>query len=158
MRSLTAPGKIATMAQSAVRLNFNQAADVHLHLFAQIAFHTAFGFNRGAKTRDFVLRQILNLLRVVYLRFFGERLRALLPDSVNGRKADPEPLVRRKIHTCDASHAVPPCLFNPGAGGALRSNKSRAPLRADEPLCTSCKFSLPMLVPSSRLRPSLLYL
>ena len=111
MRSLAAHGKIPAMTQSAVCLNFNQAADIHLHLFAQIAFHTPFGFNRGAETRDFVFRQILDLLRVVYLGFFGERLRAFLPDSVNCRKANPEPLVWRKIHTCDASHTVPPCLL-----------------------------------------------
>jgi hypothetical protein len=109
VRPLAAHWKIAAMTQPAVRLNFNQAADIHLHLFAEIAFHTSFGFNRRAETRDFVFGQIFDLLCVVNLRFFGERLGALLTDSVNSREANPEPLIRRKIHTCDASHAVPPC-------------------------------------------------
>src|SRR5580658_609271 len=36
----------------------------------------------------------------------------------------------------------------PGAGGAWRLYKSRAPRRADERSCTSCRFSLPMPEPS----------
>src|SRR5208282_5325048 len=96
------------MAQAAVALNFDQPADVHLHLLAEIAFHAALGFNRGAQPRHFLLGQVLDLFRRVDVRLFGERTRALLPDPVDGREAHPETLIRRKIHACDASHLLPP--------------------------------------------------
>jgi hypothetical protein len=108
MRALSADRKIPAMAQAAVALNFNQAADVHLHLFAQIAFHTAFGFNGRAQTRDFLFRQVFDFLGGVHVRFFRERTRTLLPDAVNGRQANPQPLIGRQIHTCDASHSSSP--------------------------------------------------
>src|SRR5580704_3649988 len=149
VRALAANRQVAAMPQAAIRLNFNQPPDVHLRLFAQIAFDAAFGFDCRAQTRRFVFRQVLDLLGVVHVGFRGQRFRARLPDSVNRREPNPKPLVRRQIHTCDASHSLSSGLWPiPGAGGAWRSYRSRAPRRADERSCTSCRFSLPMPEPS----------
>src|SRR5579862_6831526 len=45
VRALAANRQVAAMTNSAIRLNFNQAADVHLNLLAEIAFDAAFLFN-----------------------------------------------------------------------------------------------------------------
>jgi len=42
---------------SAIRLNFNQPADIHLDLLAEIAFHAAFLFDGLAKMIDFIFGQ-----------------------------------------------------------------------------------------------------
>src|SRR3984885_10545183 len=106
VRALAANRQVAAMPQAAIRLNFNQPPDVHLRLFAQIAFDAAFGFDCRAQTRRFVFRQVLDLLGVVHVGFRGQRFRARLPDAVNRREPNPKPLVRRQIHTCDASHSL----------------------------------------------------
>src|SRR5271154_2123977 len=106
MRALSANRQVAPVPQSAIRLNFNQPPDVHLRLFAQIAFDAAFGLDCGAQTRRFILGQVLNLLGVVHVGFRGQRLRARLPDAVNRSEPNPKPLFRRQVHTCDASHSL----------------------------------------------------
>ena len=123
VRPLAAHGKIAAMAQAAIALNFDQPADVHLHLLAEIALDTAFRFDGRADTSDFVLRQILDLLGGVHVGFFRERPRALLPDAVDCGEADPEPLVGRQIHTCNACHSDFLRPFSPGAGDAWDSTQ-----------------------------------
>src|SRR5262249_52506690 len=45
VRALPANRQIAPMANPAVRLDFNQAAHVHLNLLAEIAFHSPFLFD-----------------------------------------------------------------------------------------------------------------
>src|ERR1700723_1765876 len=137
--------QIPAMTNGGISLNFNQAPHVHLRLFAQVAFDTAFRFNRRANRGQFFFGQVLDFLGVVHVGLQRQRLRARLSDAVNCREPNPEPLVRRQIHTCDTSHNFLP---NPGAAGASRSCRSPAPRRADAPLCTSCRFSLPMLEPS----------
>src|SRR5579859_2294473 len=54
----------------------------------------------------FIFRQVADLFRVVHAGFRRELFGALLADAVNGRQADPQPLLRRKIHTCDTCHAL----------------------------------------------------
>ena len=58
MRPLAAHRKIAAVAEAAVALNFDQPADVHLRLLAEIAFHAAFRFDRRANVTDFLLGKI----------------------------------------------------------------------------------------------------
>ena len=95
VRPLAAHRKIPAVTQSAIALNFDQAPDVHLGIFAKIAFHSAFGFDGGAQTGDFLFGEILDLLGGIDVRLFSERTRAGLPDAVDRRQADPKPLVRR---------------------------------------------------------------
>src|SRR5580704_12216973 len=106
VRTLSAHWQIAPMPDPAVRLDFNQPADVHLDLFAEIAFHPAFFFNFLAEVVHFIFRQVADLLRVIDARLRGELLRALLPDAIDGRESYPKALLRRKVNTCDACHSV----------------------------------------------------
>ena len=62
MRALAANGKIAAVTNSAIRLNFNQAADIHLNLLAEIAFDAAFLLDGLADMVDFIFRQVANLV------------------------------------------------------------------------------------------------
>src|ERR1700683_1812095 len=55
VRPLPVDRQIAAMANPAVRLNFDQPPDIHLNLFAEIAFHAAFGFDGLAQMIRFVL-------------------------------------------------------------------------------------------------------
>jgi hypothetical protein len=104
VRPLTAHGKIAAMAKPAIALNLDEAADVHLHLFAEITLDPALGFDRGANLTDFVLGEIFDFFHGVDLGFFRERTSALLPYAVDGGQSDPQALVRRQVNTCNACH------------------------------------------------------
>jgi hypothetical protein len=95
MRALPANGKIAAVPQSAIALNFDQPADVHLDLLAEISFDAAFDFDRLAKTIDFFFGQILDLLRVFHVRLGAQRERARLSNSIDRRQADPNAFLRR---------------------------------------------------------------
>src|SRR4029077_8482433 len=104
VRALPTNGKIAAVTNPAIRLNFNQAADVHLDLFAEIALHAAFLLDDVADAVDFVLGQVANLFREIDIGLFGNALRAHLPDAIDRRQPDPKALLRRKINTCDTCH------------------------------------------------------
>src|SRR5581483_2119359 len=92
VRALPANGKIAAVANPAVRLNFDQTADVHLNLLAEIAFDAAFLLDHLADVIDLVLRQVANLFRRIDVRLRRDFSRALLPDAVDGRQANPQAL------------------------------------------------------------------
>jgi len=80
MRALAANRQVATMANAAIRLDFDEAADIHLDLFAEIAFDAAFLLNDRADAVHLVLGEVANLLRKIDIGLFGDILRALLPD------------------------------------------------------------------------------
>src|SRR5256712_846302 len=119
VRPLAADREVPPVAQPAITLNFNQPANVHLHLFAKIALDAALRFNRLAQAVNLLLREILDLLCAIDLGLFAERTRARLPDPVNRGQADPQALLRRQIYTSNACHvcfsSVGP---NPGAACA----------------------------------------
>src|SRR5712691_7932418 len=106
MRSLAAHRQVPAVPDPAVGLNFDQPADVHLNLLAEIAFHAALLFDGLAEVIDFIFRKVANLLRVIDIRLTRELLRALLPDAIDGGQPDPKALLRRKIYTCDTCHAI----------------------------------------------------
>jgi hypothetical protein len=108
VRALTAHRKIAAVTNSAIGLHFNQPANVHLDLFAEIALDAAFFFNFLTQTVGFVLRQVADFLFDVHVGFFRETPRARAPDAIDGRKAHPEALLWRKIDTCDTCHNFSP--------------------------------------------------
>src|SRR5437016_8525409 len=90
----------------AIGLNFDQPAEVHLNLLAEITFHAAFFFDFLAKMVDFIFGQVANLFLVIDARLFRELPRALLPDAIDRGQPDPKALLRRKIYTCDTCHAI----------------------------------------------------
>src|SRR6266404_1796142 len=106
VRSLAAHRQVPAVPDPAVGLDFDQPADVHLNLLAEIAFHTAFFFDFLAEMVDFIFRQVANLLGVIDIRLGRELLRALLPDAIDRGQPDPKALLRRKIYTCDTCHAI----------------------------------------------------
>src|SRR5260221_1887908 len=110
VRALPANRKIAPVADAAVRLNFDQPANVHLDLLAEIAFDAAFFFNFLAQTVHFVFGQVANFLVGIDVCFFRELLRAHLSDSIDRSQSDPKALLWRKIYTCDTNHADFPWL------------------------------------------------
>jgi len=69
VRALAAHRKIPAMANAAIRLNFNQPADIHLDLFAEIAFHPAFLLDGLANVVDFLFGEVANLLGVIHAGF-----------------------------------------------------------------------------------------
>src|SRR6266436_7317061 len=106
VRPLATHRQVPAVADPPVGLNFDQPADVHLNLLAEIAFHAAFFFDFLAEMVDFIFRQVANLLRVIDIRLGGELLRALLPDAIDRGQPDPKALLRRKIYTCDTCHVI----------------------------------------------------
>src|SRR5713226_4189811 len=104
--TLAAHWQVPAVPDPAVSLNFDQPADVHLNLLAEIAFHAAFFFDFLAKMIDFIFRQVANLLRVIDIRLSRELLRAFLPDPIDRGQPDPKALLRRKINTCDTCHTI----------------------------------------------------
>src|SRR5271168_3009699 len=65
VRALAAHRKIPALADAAIRLDFDEPADVHLDLFAEIAFDAAFFFDFLAKAVDFVFGQVANFFREI---------------------------------------------------------------------------------------------
>src|SRR2546427_1998356 len=106
VRSLAAHRQVPAVPDPAVGLDFDQPADVHLNLLAEIAFYAAFFFDFLAKMVDFIFRQVANLLRVIDIRLTRELFCALLPDAIDRGQPDPKALLRRKIYTCDTCHAI----------------------------------------------------
>src|SRR6267143_376953 len=106
VRPLAAHRQVPAVPDPAIRLNFNQPADVHLDLLAEIAFHAAFLFDGLAKMIDFIFGQVPNLLGGINSGLGREPLCALLPNAVDRGQPDPKALLRRKIYTCDTCHAI----------------------------------------------------
>src|SRR2546425_7309579 len=106
VRPLAANREIAAVANAAIGLNFDQPADVHLNFLAEIAFHAAFLFDGLTETVDFIFGQITNLFRVIDARLCRESSCALLPNAIDRSQPVLKALLRRKIYTCDACHAI----------------------------------------------------
>src|SRR5579863_628203 len=98
MRSLAAHRQIAAMAQPAIALNFNQTANVHLDLFAEIALYAPFGLDLLAKLIHLFFGQILDLFGFVHFGLGTERASALLSNAIDRRQTDPQPLIDRQIY------------------------------------------------------------
>src|SRR4029077_19432564 len=101
VRALTANRQIAAMTNPAISLNFDQPANVHLDLFAEIAFDAAFLLDGLAKLVDFVFGKVADLFREIHANLLRQLLCAHLSDAIDRRQTDPKALVHRKIHTCD---------------------------------------------------------
>src|SRR6266851_2500735 len=109
VRTLAAHRQIPAVANTAIGLNFNQPANVHLNLLAEIAFHAAFLLDGLADVVDFFFGQVADFFRVVHAGFGGQLFRALPPDAVDGGQANPKPFLNRKINACYACHET--CLL-----------------------------------------------
>src|SRR5207237_7581269 len=104
IRALSANRHIAAVTNPAIGLNFNQPANVHLNLLAEIALNAAFLLDGLADMVDFIFRQVANLLRVIHAGLRDKPACARLPDAIDRGQPDPKALLRRKIYTCYACH------------------------------------------------------
>jgi hypothetical protein len=66
-------GRLRRWRSPAVALNFDQPADVHLDLLAEIPFHAALGFDRLAEPVNFFLGKVLDLFREFHVRLGAQR-------------------------------------------------------------------------------------
>src|SRR5271169_6066839 len=80
VRALAAHGEIAPVPQAAIALNFDEPANIHLDLLAEIAFDAALGFNRLPEPVDFFLGQVLDLLGFFHVGLGAQSAGARLPD------------------------------------------------------------------------------
>src|SRR5216683_1239434 len=106
MRALAAHRQVPAVPDPAIRLDFDQTADVHLDLLAEIAFHAAFLFDDLAKMIHFVFREVTNLFRGIDVGLRRDFSRPLLPDPVDRGQSDPEALLHWKIYTCNTCHTI----------------------------------------------------
>src|SRR2546421_1336955 len=148
--TLAAHRQIPAVPNPAIGLNFNQPADIHLNLLAEIAFHAAFLLDGLTNVVDFLFSEVADFLGVIHTGLCREALRALLADSIDGGQSNPQTLLNRKIDTCYASHTFS-LILSPGAACAWDWCKSPGPHRADESLCICRKSFLPMPVLSCSL-------
>src|SRR5262249_2787597 len=118
MRALAANRQVSAVPDPAIGLNFDQPADVHLDLFAEVTFDTALLLDHLTQMVHFVLGQVANLLRMIHIRFRRYFPGTLLANSIDGSQPDPERLLRRKIYTCDTCHAILLAFFSPGVACA----------------------------------------
>jgi len=92
------------VADAAVGLDFDQAADVHLDLLAEVAFYPAFLLDGLAEAVYFVFGQVADFFVVINVGLFGQLFRAFLSDAVDRREADIKAFLHRKIYTCYTCH------------------------------------------------------
>src|SRR6202035_3315050 len=90
VRALATDRQIAPVTDAAIRLNFNEPANVHLNFFAEIAFDAAFLFNFLAETVGFVFGKIAYLFIEVDARLIGHDPCALLLETIHRRETDPQ--------------------------------------------------------------------
>src|SRR5258708_25720213 len=124
--ALSTNRQIAAMTNSAIRLHFDQPADVHLNFLAEIAFHAAFLLDGVAKLVDFIFCQIADFFGEIHTDFFRQPLGAHLSDAIDRGQADPKTFVDWKIHTCDTCHDFS-CSAKSSGINPLQKPKSKAP-------------------------------
>src|SRR5208282_4995982 len=101
------------MAVAAIALDVDEALDVHLDVFAKIAFDVSFVLNHLTDAVDLFLAQVLDLLEGVNIR---------LPENPKGaRIADPEDICERDpgllvAGQIDASNTCHSCSFAAAVG------------------------------------------
>src|SRR5260370_24482695 len=92
VRALTANRQIAAMTNAAIGLDFDQPANIHLDLFAEIAFDAAFLLDGLAKFVDFVFGEVADLFRKIHAYLFRELLCSNLSETMNRRQPGSKPL------------------------------------------------------------------
>ncbi len=93
------------MTVAAVALNIDEALDVHLDVFAQIALDVTLVLNHLADTVDLFLAQILDLLEGINVRLLQNLERARVTDAEDVCKRDPGLLVAGQIDASNTCHS-----------------------------------------------------
>src|SRR5947209_11967032 len=131
MGALTANRQVATMAESPIRTDLDEALDVHRNILTQIAFNAAFSFDHLADAIYFIFAEILHLFHGVHFRRIQYARSARVADSIDVRERDIGALVARKVDACNTCHVAPLSLILDVAY-VLSLRRSRAPPRCGE--------------------------
>jgi hypothetical protein len=93
------------MAQTAVRLNVDEAFDVHRDVFAEVALDIALVLDHLADAVYLVFAEILDFLERVYISRSQNPQRTRVSDPKDVSKRDPSLLVAGQIHASNTCHA-----------------------------------------------------
>src|SRR3974377_2009558 len=93
------------MPAAAVALNIDEALDVHLDVFAEIALDVALVLDHLADVVYLFFTEILNLLEGVHLGLLKDLQRARVPDTEDISERDPGLLVAGQIDASNTCHS-----------------------------------------------------
>src|SRR5438445_12364125 len=84
-----------------------RSLDIHLHFFAQIAFHHAFRFDDLTDAVDLVFAQVLNLFHRVDVALAENARGARMTNTVDVSQPNIHALLPRKVDACYTCHVAP---------------------------------------------------
>jgi hypothetical protein len=105
VRALSTSGKTATVTQSTVGLDVDEALDVHADVLAEIAFDITLVLDDLTDTVNLVFAEILDLLEWVNIRGSQDTQRTWVTDPVNVSEPDPSLLLAGQIDASYTCHA-----------------------------------------------------
>jgi hypothetical protein len=112
MGALAANWKVAAMAVTAVRADFDETLDVHRNVFAEVAFDHAFGFDDLSDAVYFVFAEVLDFLHGLDIGLLQNLRGTRIADAVNVGERDIHMLVTRKVDACNSCHSFPLIAFS----------------------------------------------
>src|SRR5262249_55732795 len=104
LRALTVHGQPAPVADAAIAADLLEALDGLLPLTAQVALHLQLGVDVALELRDLGIRQVAHLRVGREAERSANLARRRLPDAVDVRQPDLEPLLLRDVDAGDACH------------------------------------------------------
>src|ERR1700678_4528114 len=96
--------QVAPVAETTIRLNIDEALDVHGDVFAQISFNLAFVLNHLADAVNLVFAQVLDLLERIHTGRRQDASRARVTDSENIGQRDPRLFMTGQIDASNTCH------------------------------------------------------
>jgi hypothetical protein len=104
------------VAETAIRSNLDQTADVLGHFTAEVTLYAIVVLNVGCDSVDLVLRKIVRLLGGVDLASGEDIVRTLRSNTVDITEREAALLLARNVHTHESRHVIYSLLLiNPDA-------------------------------------------
>src|SRR5262249_33682935 len=110
LRALTVHGQPAPVADAAIAADLLKALDGLLPLTAQVALHLQLRVDVALELRDLGISQVAHLRVGREAERSANLARRRLPDAVDVRQPDLEPLLLRDVDAGDACHLALPLL------------------------------------------------
>src|ERR1700751_5367193 len=117
------------MPAAAIALNIDEALDVHLGVFAEVALNITLVLDHLADAVYLVFAEILDLLEGINIRLLQDLERARIADAKDVCERDPGLLVAGQIDASNTCHSQSFCCFGLCASGL-------APVRTGYRGCT----------------------
>src|SRR6266576_1782203 len=108
--ALSVDGKPTAMTDASVGADLTKALDRLRAVATQVTFHLKVLVDVLAELRDLLVSQILDLCVGIQVQCAGDLARRRLPDAVDVRQPDLEPLLVRKIYACNSCHSINPAF------------------------------------------------